>query len=81
MLRSALLAATLGLGACGQGENSPGPGGVTRGEARALDDAARMLDERRLPANALVVPGSGSSQPAAVSSTQPVPTVSASAAP
>ena len=36
------------LAACGQGENDPGPGGVTVGEARALDDAAQMLEERRL---------------------------------
>lgn len=34
--------------ACGQGENEPGPGGVTVGEARALDKAAEMLEERRL---------------------------------
>jgi hypothetical protein len=37
------------LAACGQGENEPGPGGVTVGEARALDEAAEMLEERRLP--------------------------------
>ncbi len=45
------------LGACGPGENEPGPGGVTVGEARALDDAAAMLDARRSPADgAAVVP-------------------------
>ena len=31
---------------CGPAENDPGPGGVTVGEARALDEAAEMLDER-----------------------------------
>lgn len=31
---------------CGAADNDPGPGGVTVGEARALDDAAEMLDER-----------------------------------
>lgn len=36
------------LAACGQGENDPGPGAVTMGEARALDEAAEMLEERRL---------------------------------
>lgn len=41
------------LAACGPGENDPGPGGVTAGEARALDDAAAMLEERRLPDAAL----------------------------
>ncbi len=34
------------LSACGAAENDPGPGGVTVGEARALDQAAKMLDER-----------------------------------
>jgi hypothetical protein len=40
-------AAALLLGACGGGDNDPGPGGVTVGEARALDEAAEMLDARR----------------------------------
>lgn len=29
------------------------PGGVSAGEAEALDDAAEMLDQRRLPTEAL----------------------------
>ena len=38
---------------CGPAENDPGPGGVTVGEARALDEAAEMLDERQAnPASA-----------------------------
>ncbi len=45
---SALSLALL-LAACGAGDNDPGPGGVTVGEARALDEAAEMLDARRLP--------------------------------
>lgn len=36
----------LSLAACGPAQNDPGPGGVTVGEAQALDDAAEMLDER-----------------------------------
>lgn len=44
----ALPAAVL-LASCGPGQNDPGPGGVTVGEARALDEAAQMLDEQRLP--------------------------------
>ena len=32
---------------CGPGENDPGPGGVTVGEARALDEAAEMLDKQQ----------------------------------
>ncbi len=49
----ATLALALGLSGCGKGENDPGPGGVTVGEARALDDAAAMLDARRIPEAAL----------------------------
>ena len=30
---------------CEPADNDPGPGGVTAGEARALDEAAEMLDE------------------------------------
>lgn len=39
------LAAAVALSAC-QKDSDPGPGGVTRGEARALDEAAAMLDSR-----------------------------------
>lgn len=46
--RKALLPCLALLAACGQGENDPGPGAVTVGEARALDEAAEMLEERRL---------------------------------
>ncbi|NRD90444.1 hypothetical protein C8024_14725 [Sphingopyxis sp. BSNA05] len=38
-----------GLAACGPAQNDPGPGGVTVGEAKALDEAAKMLDERNEP--------------------------------
>lgn len=31
---------------CSRTENEPGPGGVTVSEARALDDAAAMLESR-----------------------------------
>ena len=37
------------LAACGPAGNDPGPGGVTVDEARALDEAAEMLEQRRLP--------------------------------
>ena len=47
----ALLAAALA--GCGQSDTDPGPGGVTVGEAKALDEAAEMLDEQRLPEEAL----------------------------
>lgn len=41
------------LAGCGQAESDPGPGGVTVGEARALDEAAEMLEQRRLPPDVL----------------------------
>lgn len=51
----ALLPLTL-LAACGPSDSDPGPGGVTVGEAKALDDAAEMLDHRRLPPGAVASP-------------------------
>ena len=48
-----VLAITALLAACGPSDNDPGPGGVTVGEARALDEAAQMIEERRIPADAL----------------------------
>ena len=47
----ALAAICLTLASCGPGANDPGPGGVTVGEAKALDEAAAMLDARRSPAD------------------------------
>jgi hypothetical protein len=41
------------LTACGKSDNDPGPGGVTVGEARALDEAAEMVEKRRMPDAAL----------------------------
>jgi len=49
----AVSACALAAVSCGAAENDPGPGGVTVGEARALDEAAEMLDERKAdPASA-----------------------------
>lgn len=48
-----VLAMTASLAACGPSDNDPGPGGVTVGEARALDEAAQMIEERRIPADVL----------------------------
>ena len=42
----AVLAAALTLTSCSQNDDDPGPGKVTVGESKALDDAAEMLDER-----------------------------------
>ena len=61
-----LVALSLMLVSCGPGENDPGPGGVTVGEAKALDDAAAMLDARRSPADgAAAVPAPLPPTPAA----------------
>jgi hypothetical protein len=59
MQRIALLplaSLTLLPAACGQADSDPGPGGVTVGEARALDEAAEMIEQRRLPPEALATP-------------------------
>lgn len=72
MRKACLLALVLMLAACGKSDNAPGPGGVTIGEARALDEAAEMIEKRQLPKDALRPPA-----PAPAPST----TASASAAP
>jgi hypothetical protein len=41
----------LALAGCEKADNAPGPGGVSMGEARALDEAAKMLDARQPPRN------------------------------
>ena len=43
LVLAALLMLTTG---CDRTDNEPGPGGVTVGEAKALDDAAEMLESR-----------------------------------
>lgn len=45
----ALAPALIVIAACDSGTGSSGPGAVSEGEARALDEAAEMLEERRLP--------------------------------
>jgi hypothetical protein len=56
MPRRLMLAAgplfALALAACGS-EGADAPGAVSPGEAKALEEAAEMLDERRLPPDAL----------------------------
>lgn len=67
-----LLPAALCLGGC-QKDTDPGPGGVTVGEARALDEAAEMLEKRpapplvdaTVPADLATVPASQAASPPA----------------
>lgn len=49
-------AAALLLAACGPSDTDPGPGGVTVGEARALDEAAEMLEQQRFDPEDLAAP-------------------------
>jgi hypothetical protein len=63
--------AVLGLAACGQRDTDAGPGGVSVGEARALDEAAAMLDRQRLPADA--VTGAASTAEPSTASPSPTP--------
>ena len=44
-----LLACALVLAGCQKADNEPGPGGVTVGEARALDRAAAMIEGQAPP--------------------------------
>lgn len=46
MLRPVCLSLLLLLAGCGPAPSDPGPGGVTAGDAEALDKAAQKLDER-----------------------------------
>lgn len=55
-MKAACIISALLLAACGEAGNDPGPGGVTVDEAKALDRAAEMLEERRLPPEALSNP-------------------------
>lgn len=50
--RAAIVAASLALWAC-DGSDASAPGAVSKGEAEALEEAAEMLDEQRLPDGAL----------------------------
>ena len=54
MIRTAACTLLLALTACGSSD--PGPGGVTANEAAALDDAAEMVEAKRLDETALRAP-------------------------
>ncbi len=65
-----LLSLVIALAACGKPDNAPGPGGVTVGEARALDEAAEMIEAQRLPPAATMAPAV---QPVPVAQPNPPP--------
>lgn len=60
MARAPLLTmlAALALASCGKADNDAGPGGVSAGEAKALDEAAEMLEAEQSPAQAASGPPS-----------------------
>ena len=54
-MTSAALAMLILTAGCSRTDNEPGPGGVTVDEAKALDEAAEMLEQRRLPDHHVLV--------------------------
>ncbi|HCY01866.1 MAG TPA: hypothetical protein DHU71_02450 [Erythrobacter sp.] len=60
---AALLALSATLACSDSSEGDQPPGAVTQSQAAALDDAAAMIDERRLPEG--LVPDDGAMPPAA----------------
>jgi hypothetical protein len=68
----ALVPALIVLAACQKADNQPGPGGVTVGEAKALDEAAEMIEDQRLTRDALPSPAAPArSAPAAKAASTP----------
>lgn len=67
MRANAILAPALAvlLAGCGSSDES-GPGGVTTAESKALDEAAEMIEQQRLPQEALrpAAPAGATSAPA-----------------
>ena len=47
--RASLVFLSLALAACGSSKDDAGPGDVTVSEAKALDEAAEMIEARRAP--------------------------------
>lgn len=70
MRRPLAISLALLLAAC-SGDGPDAPGGVSEGEARALDAAAEMLDERRLPTEALPPEASQPATPAEMTGDTP----------
>ncbi|WP_296678490.1 hypothetical protein [Novosphingobium sp.] len=58
-----LIPALVALAACQKADNQPGPGGVTVGEAKALDEAAEMIEDQRLTRDDLPQPSAPPAAP------------------
>jgi hypothetical protein len=67
---AAILVPAVLLASCGSSDQS-GPGGVTTAESKALDDAAEMVEQQRLPHEALRPPAATQANPQATGA--PVP--------
>ncbi|MFM5916280.1 MAG: hypothetical protein ACKOOL_01980 [Novosphingobium sp.] len=64
------------VGGCSQPDNASGAGGVSAGEARALDDAAQMVEDQQIPPGAIPraqdpAPAKAAPQPAATPQGKP----------
>jgi len=71
--RAALLLATLLCAACSRPDNAAGAGGVSAGEAKALDDAAAMVESQQLPPGAIPAPQSAAPAQQSPASTPAAP--------
>jgi hypothetical protein len=59
------LALILLVAACGRESSASGAAGVSAGEAKALDEAAEMIEAKRLPDSALRPPSAQQTPPPA----------------
>ena len=73
MSRTALLLLALLCAACSRPDNAAGAGGVSAGEARALDDAAAMVESQQLPSGAIPAPQSSAPAQQSPASTPATP--------
>ncbi len=68
-LMTLALPITLLIAGCGAEDNEPGPGGVSVGEAKALDEAAEMIEARRPEPGVIPEPAAPAAAPVATPAT------------
>lgn len=75
MIRKTLIAAMAlaVLSGCDSASEPPPPGAPTAGERRALDDAAEMIEDQRLPASAIPATQASEEAPADTQAPPPKP--------